>query len=307
MRINIYNWNCVLDEVLPELLKRGHTFVQQPEDADVVVLWNEIKHAGWLDIIKRGQKKGIPVILYQQGIWGIDRVQPPFNEKIHSDIVLVWGEGDKKRLENCGVDKKIIITGSPILRRLKSKVKHKGKNVVFVLEHWDYSEVPENMMVYSELRKLRGFNVIIKALAREHNLDLYENVVVSHRYDNNHLDICADLLAETDLVVAISESTFALMAEAMDIPVVIADIWMPKERAGEKIYLDYKHPFTKAVAKAKLEDLNETIKKHLKHPELLQKERKEMAIENGGLDKGNPVENIIKCIEDSAKLKNTQK
>jgi hypothetical protein len=295
--IKLWKWNCDLDYVEPELVKRGYEIVDNCDDADLILTWNEIKHSGWLKIIEDAHKKGKKVILYQQGIWGIDRVQPPFNEKLQSDIILVWGEGDKKRLESYGVKQEIIVTGSPILTHLKPKEKHKGKNVVFALEHWDLDELPENLMVARELRKLNGIKVITKALKGEHNLNLYDNVIATYRFDKNHLEVVANLLANTDLVVAISESTFALMAEAMDIPVVIADCWMPKERGGEKTYLDFRHPFTKAVTKVKLEHLNSMIKWQLKHPETLREERRQMSIENGGTDKGNPVNNICNVVD----------
>jgi hypothetical protein len=73
-------------------------------------------------------------------------------------------------------------------------------------------------------------------------------------------------------------------------------------RAGEEIYLKYKHPFTKAVAITTLENLNKTIMEHLKRPDLLKRERYEMAVENGGIDKEDPVKNIINIIERYEKI-----
>ncbi len=294
MKFWAYNWNNVLNDVIEELLKNHEMSM---EDADVVLVWNEIKNAGWLDVVLKNQALGKKVLLYQQGIWGIDRVQPPFNEKIHSDAVLVWGEGDKERLEKAGVKKPIYITGSPILAKLKPKKPHKGKNIVFCLEHWDSNDVPENLAVAKELRKLRGANILTKALKGEHNLGLYDNVIVTDRFDRNHLEIITDILSYTDLVVAISESTFALMAEAMDIPVIIADIWEPKERAGEKEYINFRHPFTKAVTLSSLEDLVMNVKYQLKHPEVKREERREMAIKNGGVNISNPVEKMCDIIK----------
>jgi hypothetical protein len=295
MKICIFHWNNDLNGI-EEYLK-GHEIVKDWRKADVVVLWNEIKRGGWLNIVQQAQRKGKRVVLYQQGIWGIDRVQPPFNEKIHADKICVWGEGDRKRLESYNVDpKKIVVTGCPIFRHLLQKTRHESKNVAFALEHWDTEEIPENMMVASELRKLKGVNLVTKGLLGEHQLELYDNVVATYRSGSNHLQVVTELLADTDVVVAISESTFALLAEAMDIPVIIADIWIPKERAGEKTYLDYRHPFTKAVTRVKLEDLNKEIYNQLKHPEILREERQEMAIENGGLGIQNTLQNIANVI-----------
>jgi len=295
-KIKIFYWNRDIEDVAKEL-KKEHQLVENWEDADIIVVWNEIKRGGWLDIILEAQKQGKKVVLYQQGIWGIDRVQPPFNEKIHADKICVWGEGDRERLEKYGINKKkIFVCGSPIFKHLKPKELHEGKNVVFALEHWDTTEIPENLIVASELRKLEGVNVITKALKGEHQLELYDNVIATSRNEENHLEVVANLLAKTDLVVAISESTFALLAEAMDIPVIIANIWIPKERAGEKTYLNYRHPFTDAVTKVGIKNLNKEILWQLKNPEIKKEERKKQAIRNGGIDIKNPVQNIIDVI-----------
>lgn len=296
MKICVWNWNSVLNDVIEELTKE-HTLVQKWEDADVVVIWNEVKRGGWADIVKNAQKAGKKVVLYQQGVWGIDRVQPPFNEKLQSKNICVWGERDKERLIKYGTNpENIYVTGCPLLRYLKPKEKHDGKNVVFALEHWDTEELLENMLVYGELRKLKGPNVIIKAIKGEHDLNIYDNVIATKRYDKNHMFVVADLLATTDLVVAISESTFAFLAECMDIPVVIADVWTPKIRAGESKYLDYRHPFTDAVTKVNLEDLNKTILWQLKNPNLLKEKRSQSARENGGNNIKDPAKELINII-----------
>jgi hypothetical protein len=291
MKICVYNFNCVLDEILPELDKR-HEFVADVDKADLIIIWNEIEQGGWKKIIEGAHKRGKKVLLYQQGIHGIDRVQFPFNEKLDSDVVCVWGPWDKDHLVKYGTPaEKIHVTGCPFLKRIKPKTAHEGKNVVFALEHWDIEDIPENLIVASKLRELKGVKVITKALIGEHDLDLYDNVLISKRFDPNHLDKVLDLLSVTDVVVAISESTFAYLAEAMDIPVVIADIWIPKTRGGDKRYLDYKHTFTKGVNKVPVEELNKTILWTLKHPEYLREERKTTTI---GYGEGN--EDIIKII-----------
>jgi len=303
LKINVYNWNSVLNDVLPKLEEK-HELVDKYQDADVVVLWNEIKRAGFLDVVLGAQKKGIPVILYQQGVWGIDRVEPPFNEKIQSDVVLVWGQGDKDRLIKYGVPaEKIIITGSPVIQKLKPREEHEGKNVVFALEHWDWGDVPENHIVAAELRKLEGANLITKGLDRENETDNFDNPIKSCRVDDNHLDVVANLLARTDLVVAISESTFAFLAEVLDIPVILPDVWIQKPRAGEMAHLDFEKRHSDAVTIVPLKKLNKTIYKQLKHPEILREERKKNVALNGGIHIKDPVQNIIKCIESFSKQK----
>lgn len=291
MKICLYNFNCVLDEIIPDIADK-HELVSDQSKADLIVIWNEIERGGWKKIIENAHKRGAKVMLYQQGVHGIDRVQFPFNEKLDSDIICVWGQWDKDHLVKYGTPAdKIHVIGCPFLNRLKPKMDHEGKNVVFALEHWDVEDIPENLIVASELRKLDKVKVITKALEREHDISAYDNVIVSKRFDPQHLDKVIDLLTVTDVVVAISESTFAFLAEAMDIPVVIADLWIPKSRGGDNRYLDYRHLFTKGVNKVRVEELNKTIMWTLKHPEHLKEERKETAI---GYGKGN--EDILKII-----------
>jgi hypothetical protein len=91
MKICLYNWNCCLDDVVPGLAQK-HELVAEPNEADLIVIWNEIERGGWKKIIKEAQNRGAKVLLYQQGVHGIDRVQYPFNEKLDSDIICVWGK-----------------------------------------------------------------------------------------------------------------------------------------------------------------------------------------------------------------------
>lgn len=301
MKLALYNWNCVLDEVI-ERIKKKHVLLADYEDADLVVLWGEMEDKGWLERIIETQKRGKKVILYQQGVWGIDNIRPPFNEKLLSDVVCVWGEGDKKRYIEYGVpEEKIRVIGCPIIPRLKPKVEHEGKNVVFALEHWDWGDVVENNIVAAELRKLKGVNLITKGLHKENDTEIFENPVVSDRFSSNHIEIVAELLSKTDVLVAISESTIALLAECLDIPVIIADVWMPKPRGGDDKYLKYKGEFSNAVTKVKLEELNKEILWQLKHPEIKREERKESVRLNGGVGIENPSGNLINIIEECLK------
>lgn len=299
MKLALYGWNCVLDQVV-ERLKKKHNLLKSHEEAELLVLWCESEKKGWKERIDWAHKRGKKVIVYQQGIWGMDWVKPPFNESIISDIVIVWGEADKKRLISYGVpEEKIRVTGCQIIPRLIPRVKHEGKNVVFALEHWDWGDVVENNIVAAELRKLKGVKVITKGLQKENHTEVFENPVETNRFEGNHLDIVAEVLSKADLVVAISESTFAFLAEYLDIPVIIADIWTPKPRGGDERYLQFKGHFSNAVTKVKLKDLNNEIYKQLEHPEILREERRLAVIENGGVNILDPVGEFCKVIEEN--------
>jgi len=302
--ILIWNFNNVMTDVIEGLKKRGYNVLipdgkdETYKKADTMILWNETELAGWKEWIRKARKDGKKTILIQHGRRGTSRIYPPFNEKLESDIISVWSKNDKKRLMSVGVpEERIHITGTTVFSQLKPRVSHKGFNVVFSPEHWGGGEVIENLIVKSELEKLKGVNVITKLLTNEHNPALYNNPVFSHRNQPDHLEICADLLSKTDLVVAISESTFELMAQILDIPVVIADIWMPKACDGDERYKDYHREYSNACTMVKdMKKLNKEIKHQLKHPEILRKERKQIAIDDGGTDIENPLEEIIKII-----------
>lgn len=299
MKIACYNWNGVLDEVV-ERLRKNHTLLADYEDADVMVVWAEMEEKGWRERILKKQAEGKKVILYQQGIYGMDNIRPPFNEKIISDIVCVWGEGDKQRyIENGVPEEKIKVIGCPVFQRLKPRVPHEGKNVVFALEHWDWGDVVENNIVSAELRNLRGVNVITKGLHKENNTEMFDNPVVSDRFSSNHLDVVAEVLSTADLVVGLTESTFQLFAEYLDIPVVIPDIWKPKPRGGDDRYLQFKHYCSDAVTKVTLENLNKEILWQLKHPETKRNERLKAVKNQGGVDIKDPVSNLCQIIEKS--------
>ncbi len=86
-KIALYNWNSCLDEVV-ERMKKNHVLLSGCEDADIIVVWCEIEEKGWLKRIKETKQRGKKVILYQQGIWGMDNIRPPFNEKMISNLQL---------------------------------------------------------------------------------------------------------------------------------------------------------------------------------------------------------------------------
>lgn len=307
MNILLFHWNSVLNDVADELVKRGHTLLpmdgweKTASKADVIVVWNETALAGWRDFIIEYQKKGKRVVLVQHGRRGTSRIYPPFNEKLISDVVCVWSEGDKKRLLSVGVpENKIVVTGTTIFKHLKPRIAHKGYNVVFSPEHWD-RDVTENFIVADELRKLGGrINVMTKTLKGHQDPAMYDNVIESDRNSPEHLEIVANVLSEADVVVAVSESTFELMAEILDIPVIIADIWIPKACDGDDRYKDYKREYSNGCVRVKLPELNKAVMNALRHPNTGSMFRKKIGIDDGGIDIPNPLERIINVIESNA-------
>jgi len=302
MRIAIWNWNNVLTDLIEELKKEHEVTVNvggimglDLDNHDLFIIWNEV--GDWSPVIKQIRESGKKFILMQHGRRGTSRIYPPFNEKLNSDIVCAWGEADRKRLESCGVaPERIRVTGTTIFKHLKGRKEHPGINVVFSPEHW-CSEVPENIEVVKALRKLKGVQIITKGLQGEHDPLLYDNPVYSQRNQPEHMEIVADVLSIADVVVGISESTFELLAQSLDIPVVIYDKWIPKACNGDDRYKEYHREYSRACERANTpRKLRREIKYALKHPEYLREERKEVVLEDGGPD--NALENILNVIRE---------
>ena len=276
MKIFPISHNGILNDI-----KKEFEVVKRIEDADAILLWNDVNaiERGIVRLCKSLKKK---TIAFQHGRKGTSKYYEPFNEEISADKLLVWGEFDKERLIKAGRDEnKIEVVGTTIWRNLKKRKKHSGTNVVFCPEHWD-KPVQENFSVRDELRKLKKVKIITKVIDG-HNLGAYDNPVFSNRNDWKHLKTCVEVLQTADVVVGVSESTFELLAQAMDIPVVIMSEWEPKAFGGDLRYTDYPRLVSRASHQATVENLNEVIKHALEYPEELKKERKEVCEEEGGI------------------------
>lgn len=304
LRIALAGWNGVADDLENELKNRGHEVVKilrsdaELRKLDVLITWNEIHQYGNSDLIEKANKFGVKTILLQHGRRGTSRIYPPFNEQLVCKHACLWGENDRKRLIECGAPpERLHVTGTSIFRHLKPREKHEGINVVYCPEHWG-EEVVENNIIAGVLRKIPGIKVITKVLAGEHIMPQYDNIVVSDRNTPEHFEIVADVLKTADVVVGVSESTFELMAEMLDIPVVIADIWIPKPNMGDIRYIDYHREYSNACTRVKdVRKLGEAIKYAVKHQEHLREERKQISILDGGINIEDPVGNLIKVIE----------
>ncbi len=272
--------------------------VSRIEDCDVVLLWNDVNLDERAVInLARALKKKTAVL--QHGRKGSSRYYPPFNEKIQADKLLVWGDFDRRSLGRVGQDlSRIAVVGTTVLDGLPDRKEHEGINVVFCPEHWD-TEVEENSWVKKELKKLNYKHKNIKITTKiieSHDPKNYDNPVATNRNDPGHLATCLEVLSTADLVVGVSESTFELLAQAMDIPVVIMSEWQPKMFGGDERYLNYRRVVSKASQSSTLKELNKNIIFHLENPDTLQDERKEVVLDEGG--PRNAVELINKEIHE---------
>jgi hypothetical protein len=258
--------------------------VESIEDSEVVLLWNDVN---WdqRNILKLAKALGKKVYVLQHGRRGSSRYYPPFNEKIQADKLLVWGDYDKRSLVGAGQDiSRLRVVGTTILDGLPDRRPHDGINVIFCPEHWD-TEVEENSWVKKELRKLRYKNKEIKITTKiieSHDPKNYDNPVVSNRNEPGHLASCFEILSTADVVVGVSESTFELLAQAMDIPVVIMSEWQPKMFGGDERYYEYRRVVSEASKKATVKTLNKTIFEQLENPGELREHRERVVRDEGG-------------------------
>ena len=295
MRIILRQFNQVLSELAEHFEITTDIF-----KAERVVLWNDVMPTE-KSIVEFAHSLKKPVITIQHGRHGTSRYYPPFSDPIISDKLCVWGERDKEVLvENGHPENKIEVCGSPIFRHLKPRMPHEGVNIIFYPEHWD-REVPENKAVAKELRHLKYKNKvqIITKIIDGHNPNDYDNPVLSSRVASNHLDICVDVLTKADIVVGIEEGTFGLLAQAMDIPVVIMEEWSPKACSGDERYKTYWRRISEGSKRTSLKNLNKTILQQLENPEELKETRHIACVEEGGIDIENPIEKISNVIKNA--------
>jgi len=298
MKILLRDHNGILSDLGPHF-----ELVKTVQEAEVVVLWQDIIGME-LMIAKLVKQLHKPIVVIQHGAHGMEDYIPPLSNKLLADKILVWGEYDKDQLMKAGISpKRIEITGTTIFKHLKGRTPHKGTHILFSPEHWDY-DIEENLELYNKLKKIckkNKWELKVKVM-EQHEEDRYkEHMVYSNRGQPEHLDICCDTLAWTDVVVSISEITLELLAQASDIPVICCDIAKPRTFLNNPKYLELKKPYSKAVKKIEdLELLEETIKGQLENPNELQKERVNTVAMRGGIYIDNPLQkmiNMIKCLK----------
>lgn len=275
-KVFIVDHNQVLSEI------RNHfECVDDLRKADWLFIWNDVLEIE-RTVIKYARQYGCKVAAFQHGRYGTSKYYPPFNQKITADVLFVWGENDRKSLIESGQDPdKIVVAGTTIFSHLKGKKEHEGKIVVFSPDHWD-REIPENLNAKAELDKLEGVKIITKIIEGQ-NAKNYTNPIQTNRTDSRHLDICASTLATADAVVSISEGTFELLAQALDIPVIVISDWEPKSFGGEDIYKQgYKRVISKGSRVIHLDKLQEVVYDELRNPTNLKKERQGVVISDGG-------------------------
>lgn len=283
--------NGVLADIIPNFETARYI-----KDADVMLLWQDVLQDG-AALARAAHAYGKKVVVVQHGRNATVDYCPPHNYKLEADKICVWGQTDADRLLKAGIPKKKIeITGTTILDHKKPKQKHDGINVVFRPAHWDVPYLQENIDLMNKIRSIKGINVFTK-ITEYHNAEDYDNVVFSNRDMPGHVDTCFDLLSKADIVVGNAEDgTFEMMAYAMDIPVIIVDIWESKSFLHRDI-VDL--VITEACEKVSMEDFEKVFWETIEHPEKKKEERLRVSLNEGGVGlPGKPMDKIIKVIND---------
>lgn len=354
MKTFVENWNGVLDTLIDTLESRDQ-LTDNPHDADVFLLWQDVRGTcnELANIAKYHLKK--PVLVMQHGRGATRDYCPPNKFTLLADKILVWGETEKNRLLANGItESRIDVVGCPLFNRLKPKAKERhGVNVLFA-PVIAMKEEPENLLVYSALkewesRKLRetiyrNFDGMKKAWAWEqtelkevalpdgtkekrvwkkqvspslprwltyeaglinvklsgvHDVYQYQSpLIVSNQNDPHLIDGLVEILANTDVVVCLEEGTMQLLAHAMDIPVIVADIFRYENYGGCENYDTVEKIHTNACYWTKnVEKIGDMIDHVLKNKTELRKHRIKVCEDEGGAHLGDADQRIINVIE----------
>lgn len=151
----------------------------------------------------------------------------------------------------------------------------------------------EHTIPYMDIN--RNFRIVSK-LTPIHDKNLYlGHVCLTNVASPTHIADCVKLLANTDVVVGMVESTFQMLAMAMDIPVVISKEWEFKIYGG-KDYTHCDHIKTDAVVYSETKDLRRVVEEELAHPEKRAEARKKIVQRELGteLDPDKNILNVIK-------------
>lgn len=322
--------------VLTDLKEKIKDKLSSPRDADVIVTWQDCA-GSYRDLFEAFKRTGYqtPVYCVQHGRGSTLDYGEPNNWPLLADKYLCWGNSDVRRLSSLGYGEKAVLVGCPLNTKIKEKVPHKEKVVLFVPVNTGKEE-PENIAVYYELLKIKydkaktvvldnqkslkdkwgfdgkisvGFNEISQKfdvaakLLPWHDRNLYHgSTVVGYQDSHRNNELLFGLLRNVDLVVGLDEGTTEMFAFAHDVPVVIVDgfeyrLWDNKGIRCKPMPI-YK---TKAATHCSITDLRDVVDQMLAHPELKRQERAEVAEDELGISLGNATDNIFKYVRNDVK------
>lgn len=153
MKAYIADFNNVLLDV-----KKRVELVSDPRDADVLILWQDVRGSMRTLADINLDYMGKPVVIVQHGRGATRDYLPPNSFKLVADRICVWGQKEWDRMDKAGYGDRAIITGSPLVhwtrnpRPRQLNIKDR-KVIVFTPVITSHEEV-DNIEVALELRKI---------------------------------------------------------------------------------------------------------------------------------------------------------
>lgn len=145
---------CDFNNILLELKNRVE-LVTDAREADVIILWQDVRGAMKELCELNRDFIGKPVIVVQHGRGATRDYLAPNNFKLIADKICVWGEAEAERMAKAGYADKTVITGSPLTfytRQVKRTVN--DENLIIYTPVITSHEEPDNLEVYYELKKI---------------------------------------------------------------------------------------------------------------------------------------------------------
>lgn len=323
MKFYFNDWNNLMTDLKAAV---GPENLASPADADVMVMYADTR-GPLRELAERSKMMGKKVYVIQHGRAASRDYQAPLNAKLIADKYLCWGDADLERMKRLGYEDRTVLVGCPLLKKLRPKVQHSEKNVLFIPVNSDH-EQPENLLVYYELLKhsissaqsflaenaealheswdwnrrkgvaysdMCDYTLIAKVLPSHAKLLYHGNVIESHPGSPTHMEQVFDILSNVDCVVSLDESTTEILAMAMDVPVLVCDEFRWRKLGGSD-YSDVELIRTPAASRSKLHNLTYMVDEILMHPETNREERANVAQWELGIGKGDAVQNILREI-----------
>ncbi len=266
------------------------------EIAEIFILYQDYlnEEKGYMD---EAIERNIPVLVIQHGRQAT-RDYSKDGRDLRADKICLWGDIDYKRMRGLGYPaEKLVITGCPLLENLPNK--HPPgvmKPVIFFSpKYYPYLTEPNFAVLRELLRK--PYKIIIKTIADDHNLQVYQQYKQAHpsrieiistspkgRPVDHHERIIAGL-KKSCIFVGIEESINELIAQAMDIPVImVQDVYAVDQDVfhfnGQHDVLKKGLVYSRATYQTKLNNLFNKLNWVLKHDNK-QQERREVVHEEG--------------------------
>ena len=182
MKAFVSNFNGVLTDVADRV-----NTVRDPRDADVIILWQDVR--GYCKTLCDINKDymGKPVVVVQHGRGATRDYLPPNSFPLVADRLCVWGQTEADRMKKAGYGSdRVKITGSPLVKWTRTKLprqeRAKDKRVIIFTPVITAHEEVENIEVALELRKIQ-YSIVQETL-RKHKSEL-RNIWHSWIVDEN--------------------------------------------------------------------------------------------------------------------------